>query len=176
ERGERDWQNLPIDPEATIDRAVEVCSALARQRRMRVLSGIRCPRARVLGEADRLCQVLINLISNAIKYNDADDPIVEIRSHANRQNYVIEIVDNGPGIAAADRKQIFEKFTRGERGPVSSAAGAGLGLAISREIITRMNGKLQLVPSTHGACFRVTLPLHREAATRPGSRSRRVTT
>jgi signal transduction histidine kinase len=160
ERGERGWENTPIDAEAAIDRAVEVCRAIARPRGMRVLVGERAQHATVAGETDRLCQVLINLVSNAIKYNDAADPTVEIRSSAGRRRYVIEVTDNGPGIAKAERKMIFEKFARGERGSAASPPGAGLGLAISREIIARMNGKLELVAGRgRGACFRVTLPL-----------------
>mgnify|MGYP001038516356 CR=1 FL=1 len=160
ERGERTWENVPIDAEAALDRALEVCTALASQRSMRVVVGTRAPRALVAGDADRLCQVLINLVSNAIKYNDAAAPVVEIRSSAARRRYVIEIADNGPGIAKADRKFIFEKFARGEQGATSVPPGVGLGLAISREIITRMNGKLELVNTGEpGACFRVTLPL-----------------
>jgi Na+/proline symporter/nitrogen-specific signal transduction histidine kinase len=158
DRGERGWDNVRIDAETTIDRAVEVCSALARQRGMQLVVGKRVPSAFISGEPDRLCQVLINLLSNAIKYNDATEPMVEVRSRANRGRYVIEVADNGPGISRRERKLIFEKFTRGESG--SGEAGAGLGLAISRQLIERMHGKLELVPGTErGACFRVTLPL-----------------
>ncbi len=63
-----------------------------------------------------------------------------------------------------NRTLIFEKFARGAQGAVA-APGAGLGLAISRQIISRMNGKLELVPSdTRGACFRLTLPLSKRPA------------
>ena len=112
------------------------------------------------GEPDRLCQVLINLVSNAIKYNDATEPVVEVRSRIGRGRYLIEVADNGPGIPRAERKLIFEKFARGQSGGVTAPAGAGLGLAISRQLIERMNGKLELLPGTgQGACFRITLPL-----------------
>ena len=114
--------------------------------------------ARVEGEADRLCQVLINLISNAINYNDASDPVVEISSRVSRGNYVIDIADNGPGILKEQREMIFKKFTRGEQSPTRSTSGTGLGLAISRQIITRMNGKLDLISRAgRGARFRITL-------------------
>jgi Na+/proline symporter/nitrogen-specific signal transduction histidine kinase len=160
ERGERGWDNRPVDAEAALDRAIEVCTALARQRNMQVVIGTRARRALVAGEADRLCQVLINLVSNAIKYNDSPEPMVEVRSSAARRRYIIEIADNGPGIAKGDRKRIFDKFARGEQGAVATPPGAGLGLAISREIIARMNGRLELVAGAgRGACFRVTLPL-----------------
>lgn len=160
DRGERGWDNAPINAESSIDRAIEVCSALARQRQMQLTVGSRAPSAVISGEPDRLCQVLINLVSNAIKYNDAAEPVVEVRSRTGRGRYLIEVADNGPGIPKAERKLIFEKFARGQSGGVTAPAGAGLGLAISRQLIERMNGKLELVPGTgQGACFRITLPL-----------------
>ena len=160
ERGERDWDNVPFDPEAQIDRAVDVCSALARQRSMRIIVRERASKVTVLGDADRLCQVLINLISNAIKYNTADDPVVEVRSGVGRNRYLIEVSDNGPGIPKSERRTIFEKFTRGQSGAATGLPGAGLGLAISRQIISRMNGKLELLSGFgSGARFRITLPL-----------------
>lgn len=160
DRGERGWDNAAIEAEHSIDRAIEVCSALARQRRMQLTIGTRAPSAVISGEPDRLCQVLINLISNAIKYNDAAEPMVEIRSRTGRGRYLIEVADNGPGIPKSERKLIFEKFARGQSGGVTAPAGAGLGLAISRQLIERMNGKLELLPGGgQGACFRITLPL-----------------
>ncbi len=159
ERGERSWENVGVDAEAALDRAIEVCAPLAKRRNMRMVVGPRAGRATVEGDADRLCQVLINLLSNAVKYNDAPDPMVEARSRISRGRYIIEIADNGPGIAKADRKLIFEKFSRGQS-RMPAPAGAGLGLAISRQLIVRMNGRLELVTGAEaGACFRVTLPL-----------------
>jgi Na+/proline symporter/nitrogen-specific signal transduction histidine kinase len=160
ELGERPWENRLLDPEEALDRAVEVCTALARQQDMRVVIGPRASGVAVAGDSDRLSQVLINLISNAIKYNDAPDPMVEVSSRLAGSDYIVEIADNGPGISKDERKAIFEKFVRGSRGAATRPAGAGLGLAISREIVARMNGTLELVPrgSGSGACFRVTLP------------------
>jgi signal transduction histidine kinase len=160
ERGERAWDNVPINAEAAFDRAVEVCEALARQRGMKLTVGARAGTAIVAGEPDRLCQVLINLISNAIRYNDAPKPMVQIHSSSARGSYVIEVVDNGPGIARSERAKIFEKFARGKRGGDTGRTGAGLGLAISRQIVSKMNGTLELGPERdRGASFRVTLPL-----------------
>ncbi|HEY0920818.1 histidine kinase dimerization/phospho-acceptor domain-containing protein, partial [Devosia sp.] len=127
ERGERGWDNVPIDPEASLDRAVEVCGALARQRGMELTVGGRAAQVQVDGDADRLSQVLINLISNAISYSDADDPVVEITSAVKGNSYMVEVMDNGPGIAKTERKLIFEKFFRGQHGAVTTQAGAGLG-------------------------------------------------
>ncbi len=163
ERSERPWDNRPVDADAALDRAIEVCSALARQRKMPLVAGKRAANAVIDGDADRLSQVLINLISNAIKYNDAEAPAIEVRSRLSRGSYIVEVSDNGSGIPREERALIFEKFTRGAQG--ATTPGAGLGLAISRQIISRMNGKLELVPSKGaGACFRVTLPLSAQAA------------
>ena len=159
ERGERPWDTVRVDAEAALDRAIEVCAPLAQRRNMQIVIGSRAGRATVEGDADRLCQVLINLIVNAIKYNDAEKPIVEVRSEVIDRNFIVEVADNGPGIAAQEAESIFDMFTRGERGRSDPTPGAGLGLAISRKIILRMSGALELVPRhTRGACFRVTLP------------------
>ena len=160
ERGERVWENRPTDPEEALDQALRVCDALARQSGTALCVGARATEARVLADPGRFCQVLINLISNAIKYNAASAPRVEVRSRTEGGNYVVEVADNGLGISEEERPRIFDKFYRGRRGEAGPHAGAGLGLPISREIILRMNGRLELVPGIdNGACFRVTLPL-----------------
>ncbi|WDR02066.1 ATP-binding protein [Devosia algicola] len=104
--------------------------------------------------------MLINLISNAIKYNDAEHPEIGVSSRIAGTDYIIEVSDNGPGIAEKDRARIFHKFYRGGRSARPREAGAGLGLPISREIIASMNGTLDLVDHKgQGACFAITLPL-----------------
>lgn len=164
ERGERNWQNQPVDAEDALTRATSVCDALLRQKGMRVEFGERAHTTMVDGDADRLCQVFINLISNAVKYNDADDPVVRVSSAVRSGSYVVEIADNGPGISKRDRPMIFEKFWRGVEG-AGDQGGAGLGLAISRQIVTRMRGTIELVPGPlSGACFRIRLPVIRQKA------------
>lgn len=164
ERGQSGWVNVPTDAEAVLDQAVEVCTALARQRQMRLVVDKQAAGVSVDADSDRLNQVLINLISNAIKYNDAAEPMVEVSSRITRRQYVVDVRDNGPGIPRDERALVFEKFARG--GVWAAATpGAGLGLAISRQIINHMNGKLELVPIRgRGACFRLTLPLSASAA------------
>src|SRR5690606_7100282 len=110
ERGERVWESRPINAEETLDQAMRVCDALARQNRTRMVSGPRASVAIVSADADRLSQVLINLISNAIKYNDAENPEVVIRSRIDGEQYIIEVADNGSGIPEEERGRIFDKF------------------------------------------------------------------
>lgn len=160
ERGERTWENIPTDPEAALDQALHVCDALARQNGTTIRTGARVSNICLSAEPDRLSQVLINLISNAIKYNDAKEPVVSISSRLEDGHYLVEVADNGTGIPEEERPRIFDKFYRGRLGETGPFAGAGLGLPISREIIARMNGRLELaVGEEQGARFRVILPL-----------------
>jgi len=160
ERGERVWDNRSIDAEESLDQALRVCDALARQNSTAIVSGTRIGSAIISADPDRLSQVFINLISNAIKYNDAEEPKVVVSSRIEGGNYVVDIADNGSGVPEEERARIFDKFYRGRLGETVSFAGAGLGLPISREIVARMKGTLELAPeSESGACFRVTLPL-----------------
>jgi len=107
-------------------------------------------------DLDRLAQVFINLISNARKYCDAKVPHLEIKVTRDNQRYAIDFIDNGSGIAKENQELIFEKFSRVADG--SKAGGAGLGLAICREIMHRLGGDISYLPKMEGAAFRVHLP------------------
>ncbi|WP_435404827.1 ATP-binding protein [Mesobacterium hydrothermale] len=106
-------------------------------------------------DLDRLTQVFINLIANARKYCDAAAPELEIRVRSNLGGVVLEFVDNGTGIAAESQDLIFEKFARVSD---QKAGGAGLGLAICRQIMRRLGGEISYLPGQSGAAFRVELP------------------
>ncbi|MCC5975378.1 MAG: sodium:solute symporter, partial [Rubellimicrobium sp.] len=107
-------------------------------------------------DLDRLSQVFINIIANAQKYCDAEQP--ELRIELNRVSGVpvLDFIDNGSGIGPEDQQLIFEKFSR--LTDHAKAGGAGLGLAICREIMARLGGGISYLPAQGGAAFRVTLP------------------
>ncbi len=107
-------------------------------------------------DPDRLTQVFINLVANARKYCDAEVPQLRISVGLSEAGTHIDFVDNGRGIDAAQSAVIFEKFSR--LGDPGKAGGAGLGLAICREIMARLEGGIQYLPGQGGAAFRVTLP------------------
>ncbi|GAB5445656.1 ATP-binding protein [Gymnodinialimonas sp.] len=108
-------------------------------------------------DADRLSQVFINLISNAQKYCDADAPELTISVVQSGAGLTVEFADNGSGIPPRQEALIFEKFARLDT--ARGAPGAGLGLAISREVMTRLDGQLSFLPGPGGARFRVALPV-----------------
>ncbi len=111
-------------------------------------------------DSDRLGQVFINLVANARKYCDAADPELTIAVQSRKGNVEIDFVDNGRGLAKNSQQVIFEKFSR--LSEQTSAGGAGLGLAICREIMIRLGGSINYLPGQGGAAFRVTVPVEHE--------------
>lgn len=107
-------------------------------------------------DTDRLAQVFINLIANAIKYCDADHPKLRILVTHRGDRLHVDFIDNGSGIPKQSQSVIFEKFSR--LSDQAKAGGAGLGLAICREIMDKLGGKVSYLPGQGGAAFRVTLP------------------
>lgn len=107
-------------------------------------------------DLDRLVQVFINLISNARKYCDAKAPELRISVNMAGRACHIDFVDNGSGIAPENEQLIFEKFSRVS--DQAKAGGAGLGLAICREIMHRLGGDVTYIRRAGGAAFRVSLP------------------
>lgn len=116
----------------------------------------------VTTDGDRLQQVFINLVSNARKYCDAADPTLRIAVRVRRGRVTVDLIDNGTGIPAAQQTLVFEKFARlpdALTRDQSRAGGAGLGLAICREVMANLGGSVAYLPGQGGAAFRVTLPL-----------------
>ncbi|MEO0485657.1 MAG: ATP-binding protein [Pseudomonadota bacterium] len=105
----------------------------------------------------RLAQVFINLIRNAEKYCAAEEPALTIRVRRAGDMLHIDFIDNGNGISAGDRELIFEKFAR--LSDQQRAGGAGLGLAICREIMTNLQGSIAYLPGQGGTAFRVSFPV-----------------
>lgn len=112
----------------------------------------------VYGDADRIAQVLSNLLTNAIKYSPKATKIV-VRLSETDGYAKISVKDFGPGIAKEDQERIFDRFYRSKYHEERNIAGFGLGLYISAEIIKRNNGKI-IVESRlgKGSIFSFTIP------------------
>jgi two-component system, OmpR family, phosphate regulon sensor histidine kinase PhoR len=109
-----------------------------------------------LGDRDRIQQVVLNLLDNAVKYGGGN---VAVRVGAENGAICIDVTDQGPGIGLADQERIFEKFYRADPQLAQAPAGTGLGLYISRELVTRMGGTLRVTSDPgEGATFAVRLP------------------
>ncbi|MEH7829227.1 ATP-binding protein [Gemmobacter denitrificans] len=118
-------------------------------------------------DPDRLAQVFINLISNSRKYCDAATPELRIVVRQRGARVNVDFIDNGSGIPKDKQALIFEKFAR--LTDQSRAGGAGLGLAICREIMANLGGTITYLPGQGGAGFRVTLPLRLEKSSEGGT-------
>ncbi len=164
EGGVGDWPLERIDPELALDKAVDLCEGLATAAGVRLERGTRAAATQVMGDTDRLMQVFINLIANGIKYNTSADPVVRVSSTRRGADYAALVEDNGPGIPADQRDRLFTKFSRGWSHTQARTQGAGLGLAISWQIVRRLGGTLELLPDVQaGASFRVCLVACRES-------------
>ena len=156
EHGEMEIKKTPFNPEESIDRAMETCLGVAHQQGVKLKSAKRVSSVEIIGDPNRFHQVLINLLTNAIDYNSSPTPWVKITSRIFQGHYEIDIQDNGPGIQ--DPKTVFEKFSRGKN-ESSSKRGTGLGLTISRQLVEKMGGTVELVNNEQsGACFRIKIP------------------
>jgi signal transduction histidine kinase len=114
---------------------------------------------RILCDENKLRQVLVNLVDNAIKYSP-DGGEVEIRLDAENGECLIEVADEGLGIPSSERERIFEKFYRLDPQQTRGVGGSGLGLYICRELVERMNGRLEVDSEPgKGSRFTVALPV-----------------
>lgn len=116
------------------------------------------------GDRERLQQVVTNLLQNAIRHSPPDGEI-RLEAYPVDDDVVIEVVDEGPGIAKEYRERIFERFARGHGAGHSSSAGTtsggtGIGLAIVRWAVDLHGGHIEVADTVRGATMRVTLPAH----------------
>lgn len=111
----------------------------------------------VNADRERLRAVIDNLLSNAIKYSP-NGGTIRLSAQVEGNEAVIDITDDGPGIAEADRPHIFEPFYQGRPPAHGSVKSSGIGLSIAREHVLAHGGSLQLLPGP-GARFQIRLPL-----------------
>ena len=111
----------------------------------------------LVADGERLRVLLDNLISNAIKFSPPGGTIA-LTWKIEGGDAVLEVADEGPGVASEDRKRIFDPFYQGAARGSSTVKGSGLGLSIAREHVLAHGGRIELVPDQK-SCFRVVLPL-----------------
>jgi two-component system OmpR family sensor kinase len=107
-------------------------------------------------DADRMQQVLINLLDNALKYGAGP---LRVRAEPADGTVRISVADSGPGISLAEQQRVFEKFYRADPQLSRAPGGTGLGLYIARELVLRMGGRIEVSSEPGaGATFVVELP------------------
>lgn len=118
------------------------------------------PQVFILGDKNKMEQLLIIFIDNAIKYSESGTITVTV--DADSMHAVIKVMDEGIGISESDAQKIFERFYRVDKARSRAAGGFGLGLNIARIIVGRHGGTVSVKPRRpHGSIFTVRLPLYR---------------
>lgn len=118
------------------------------------------PQVFILGDKNKMEQLLIIFIDNAIKYSESNTITVTVG--ADSMHAVIKVMDEGIGISESDAQKIFERFYRVDKARSRAAGGFGLGLNIARIIVVRHGGTVSVKPrSPQGSIFTVRLPLYR---------------
>jgi signal transduction histidine kinase len=107
----------------------------------------------VFADPDQLKQVFLNLVTNAVQAMEESGGRIDIRTSAEGEFVVVEIVDDGPGISAADLPKVFDPFYSKRNG------GTGLGLTIVHRIVDEHGGHIEVNSSRRGTTFRVSLPV-----------------
>ena len=117
----------------------------------------------VMGDGERIRQVLGNLVDNAYNYTPHDGTI-HVNIHQQKGEIQVDVQDNGVGIAPEDQARIFERFFRGEHPLVLATPGTGLGLPIVRQLVEMHKGRIWMtstgVPG-EGSTFSFTLPIYK---------------
>ena len=158
--GALELKEQPFDLRALLEKARQLLDVLIRQKQLfcQIEVAPDVP-ANITGDAERLHQVLVNLIGNAIKFTDQGGIKVKV-SLPEAETLSIEVTDTGAGIPPEQLPDIFEAFRRGSNYAQREHQGAGLGLSIAKEIVTRMGGEISAASEPGvGSTFTVTMPI-----------------
>ena len=155
--GQLEIHDEPIDLQTVVESSVTLLKPLADQKRVALKCDLQT--AQVTGDAERLCQVVANLVNNAITYNHEGGE-VRVSLIADDRTAVLNVADTGSGIAEGDLPRIFERFYRVDKARAGDRGGVGLGLAICQEIISSHGGTIDVVSVLgEGTTFTVRMPL-----------------
>ncbi|MGM0703551.1 MAG: ATP-binding protein [Pseudomonadota bacterium] len=156
----------PLDLVELVRHSIDAVHRLQEDRGVALEVDIEPGEAMVIGDPDRLEQVIINLLDNAGKFANDENPRVRLHLARHKAHFRLSVEDNGPGIAADERERVFEKFHQIQRHDDTAdqvrgrPRGSGLGLPISRGIVAHLGGRLWVedAPTLGGACLVMELP------------------
>jgi heavy metal sensor kinase len=154
--GQEVLKRLPFDFSKTISDCVELVQPLADERGVKIISEL--SPLEITGDAERLAQVVTNLLNNAIQYNNPDGE-VRVKLAAENGLAVLTVADTGQGIAAEDLPRVFGRFFRADQSR-TGAGNSGLGLAICKAIVEAHGGTIEVSSEQNvRTTFVVRLPL-----------------
>lgn len=139
EEGKLELHTRKISLSEVIDRSFNAVEGFARLHRVKLER--ETPELFFDGDPDRLVQVVINLLSNGIKYS-GQGTTVTVRAHLKEENLIVEVCDEGPGIPKEQQSALFTRFKQLDSAPDARVASSGLGLAICKVIVEAHKGKI----------------------------------
>ncbi len=158
EAGKIEWKSEPISVAQIIEQAIAATSALFEAKKLKLFLEVEEDLPEIVGDRDRLVQVLINLISNAIKFSEKGSVICRVRRTDNA--IALSIIDSGIGIAETDQSQVFEQFRQIGDTLTDRPKGTGLGLPICKQIVEHHGGIIWVESELgKGSNFSFTLPI-----------------
>jgi two-component system OmpR family sensor kinase len=154
--GQEVLKRLRFDFSQTISDAMELVQPLADEREIKIISQISS--LKITGDSERLAQVVMNLLTNAIQYNQSGGE-VRVKLEPQAGLAVLTVTNSGPGIAPADLPRVFERFYRADQSRTGTG-NAGLGLSICKAIVEAHGGTIEAASEAGmGTTFTVRLPL-----------------
>lgn len=159
EIGKLEFHIEPVSASALIESCVETARLKASQKQLTVRMDCPAQLPLVLGDANRLLEVLQNLLDNAIQYTPAGGQIT-VRAQAAEQEVILTVADTGIGIPQAEQERIFERFYRVDAARSREVGGTGLGLSIARHIVQAHGGRIWVESAVgQGSRFHFSVPL-----------------
>ena len=142
EAGKIDWHMETLAVPEIIERATAATASLFDSSGLKLKKDIAAGLPEIVGDADKMIQVVINLISNAVKFTDKGSVTCRALSDQSKGEIVVSIIDTGMGIAPEDQPKVFEKFKQVGDTLTNKPKGTGLGLTICKEIVEHHGGRI----------------------------------
>jgi len=141
-----------------VQTAITAVEALAVEKKLELKTRIPQDLSIARGDEQRIAQVLLNLLGNAIKFTEEGEVRVEVTD--SDETFLVSVADTGPGISEADQKIIFEEFQQADGSSTREKGGSGLGLSIVKKIVKMHGGRIWVESDVgKGSTFRFTLPV-----------------
>jgi len=158
EAGKFTWNMTSVSMAEVVERATSATSSLFEAKKLTLVRDVEPDLPSITGDQDRLIQVVINLISNAVKFTP--DGSIKVTLRRDKDDLLVSVTDSGIGIAPADQPKVFEKFKQVGDTLTDKPKGTGLGLPICKEIVEHHGGQIWVESEPgKGSTFSFTLPI-----------------
>jgi signal transduction histidine kinase len=167
ESGRMEYRNAEVSMQQALSDVAEMLSGAIAEKGLTVERPGGEASAVAWADADRVRQILVNLVMNAVKYTPLNGGTITLTCAVEGDMALAHVADTGPGIPTEKIQSIFEPFVQLTSGLAERRGGVGLGLAISRDLARAMNGDLTVESTVGvGSRFTLTLPLARSGSTK----------